>query len=176
MGLLGKLFGKSAAPQTWPAAPGPITEWPRDGIDMQMNVQVVLFDPAAKMVQVVGEGSYQGTLERLAGGRTVDGGRDRDHKALLLPEPTNPYDPNAVRVVVVTADGTGATIGYLSRENAVSYRPVIDRVARIGKVAACLASVSGGWDRGTDDRGNFGVRLSVGTPEALMKELDEAGI
>jgi hypothetical protein len=53
--------------------------------------------------------------------------------------------------------------------------PVVELLARIGKVAACLASVSGGWDRGSDDRGNFCVRLSMGSPDALMKELDEAG-
>src|SRR5262245_59128710 len=172
--MLGKFFKKSA-PTTWPP-PGPITAWPREGTNLQLDVPLVLFDPAAKMVAVVGESQYQGSLERLAGGRTIDGAKNRDHKALLLPEPTNPYDPNAVRVVVVTADGSGATIGYMSRDNAVAYRPVIDRLARLGKVAGCLASISGGWDRGSGDRGSFGVRLSMGTPDALMKELDEAGI
>jgi hypothetical protein len=171
--MLGKLLGKST-PTTWPP-PGPITEWPPAGKDLRLDVPLVLFDPAAKMVAVVGESQYQGSLGRLAGGRTIDGPKNRDHKALLLRESTNPYDPNAVRVVVVTADGTGATIGYLSRDNAVAYRPVIDRLARFGKVAGCLASISGGWDRGSDDRGSFGVRLSMGTPDALMKELDEAG-
>ncbi len=47
-----------------------------------------------------------------------------------------------------------------------------ERLAAQGKVAACRASISGGWDRGDGDRGSFGVRLSMGTPDELMKELD----
>ena len=161
-----RLFGSTLAPPTWPP-PGPITTWPVGDLKGKLEVDAVLFEPVRKTVNVVGEGSYQGSLERLAGGRTIDGPRDRYHTAILLPEPTNPYDPNAVRVAVVTSSGDGATIGYLSREDAVAYRPVIDRLAAQGKVAACRASIGGGWDRG-----NFGVRLSMGTPDALMRELD----
>jgi hypothetical protein len=49
---------------------------------------------------------------------------------------------------------------------------VIDRLAAEGKVASCRASISGGWDRGEGDRGSFGVRLSMGTPDELIAELD----
>lgn len=172
MGLLRRLIGGAKAPtEAWPP-PGPIVEWPVGDLKGDLQVAAILFEPARKMVDVVGEGSHQGSLERVAGGRTVDGPRIRDHSAILMPEPTNPYDPNAVRVVVVPSSGSGATIGYLSREDAVAYRPVIDRLAAEGKVAACRASIGGGWERGSDDRGSFGVRLSMGTPEALMKELD----
>ncbi len=169
--FLKRLFGITPTQSTWPP-PGPITSWPVGELKGRLEADALLFEPARKTVNVVGEGSYQGSLERLAGGRTTDGPRDRDHTAILLPEPTNPYDPNAVRVAVLTASGDGATIGYLSREDAVDYRPVIDRLAAEGKVAACRASIGGGWDRGSGVRGNFGVRLSMGTPDALMKELD----
>jgi hypothetical protein len=170
MGFLKRLFGGQPRPR-WPP-PGPIRDWPAGELNGILDAKAVMFDPVRKMVDVVGEGSYQGTLERLAGGRTVDGGRNRDHVAMILPEPTNPYDPAAVRVVVITPAGVGATIGYLSREDAVAYRAVIDRVAADGKVVACRASLSGGWDRGPDDRGSFGVRLALDTPDGLTKELD----
>ena len=169
MSFLKRLFGSTPARSTWPP-PGAITEWPTG--DVEINAETVIFDPARKTVPVVGEGSYQGSLEQIAGGRTINGAANRDHRAILMPEPTNPYDRNAVRVVVVTANGRGATVGYLSRENAVAYRPLIDRLAAQGKLATCLASIDGGWDRGSDDRGSFGVRLSLGTPDALMKELE----
>jgi len=133
---------------------------------------MVLFDPVRHTVEVVGEGSYQGTLERIAGGRDENGGRLRDHMAVLLPEPRNPYDADAIRVVLVSsADSSAGVIGYLSRENAVAYRPVIDRVAEDGRVVACRASIQGGWDRGGGDRGSFGVRLYLETPAGLFKEL-----
>jgi HIRAN domain len=156
---------------TWPP-PGPIVNWPDGKVDIRGHLRIVTFDPARKTVDVVGEGSYQGSLERLAGARTIDGAREPDHIAILLPEPNNPYDPNAVRIVVVREGGDAAVIGYLSRGNAVAYRPVIDRLAADGKVAACRASISGGWDRGDGDRGSFGVRLSMGTPDELVAELD----
>jgi hypothetical protein len=169
MSFLRRLLGGSKA--TWPP-PGPITEWPVGDLKGDLSVDGIMFEAAPRMVDVVGESAHQGSIDRIAGGRTIDGARIRDHSALLMPEPTNPYDVNAVRVVIISSMGSGATVGYLSREDAVAYRPVIDRLAADGKVAACRASISGGWDRGSDDRGSFGVRLSLGTPEALVKELD----
>ena len=72
-----------------------------------------------------------------------------------------PYDPNAVRVVI----SGGGFVGHLSREDAVAFRPIIDSLAAVGSVAACRASLSGGWDRGGGDRGHIGVVLFLGTPE-----------
>ena len=167
--MLTRLFGKR--PQ-WPPR-GPIEEWPRDAFDGELRA--IRFDSVGRhVVQVVGEGSYQGTLETIGGGRTIDGARVRDHLAVLLPEPLNPYDGNAVRVAIVPSEevGAGGYVGYLSRDDAVAYRPLIDRLAAIGKVVACAASLSGGWDRGGDDRGSFGVLLHLSEPEAAMIELE----
>ena len=162
------MFGKSESAGRWPPL-GPITWWPPEPLNVTADVKIVIFDPPSKPIDTVGEGSYQGTLERVAGGRSVDGGRLRDHVAILLPEPTNVYDPNAVRVVLLPA---GGTVGYLSRENAVAYRGLIERVAKSGKLVACRASIRGGWDRGADDRGHFGVRLYLNTPASADRELE----
>jgi len=152
---------------------GPITSWPTDSLEGRFDI--VTFDAEGRnIVDVVGEGSYQGTIERIGGGRTPDGALYRDHLALLLPEPGNPYDRNAVRVMLRPADGgTAGKVGYLSREDAVAYRPVIDRLAGTGKLASAAATISGGWDRGGVDRGSFGVRIHLGPPTELMRELDE---
>jgi len=179
MGFLRRLFGGGNAPdpRAWPstsrptappapawAPPGPITSWPGDEFEGQMGAY--LFPPVGrKRVDVVGESHYQGTLQRIGGGRTTDGTRDPDHTAALLPEPTNPYDPNAVRVVILASHAAqkSGKVGYLSRENAVTYRPIIDRLAAYGKVTVCRASLKGGWDRGPGDRGSIGVDLHMGT-------------
>jgi len=171
VGFLRRLFGGTPT-QSWPP-PGPITSWPVEPLRGEIDANGYLFPPVGRSkVEVVGEGSYQGTLEQMAGGRTVDGPRVRDHMALLLPEPTNPYDTNAVRVLLVPAT-TGATakVGYLSREDAVRYRAVIDRLAAAGRVMACRASIKGGWDRGSGDRGSFGVTLHLGTMADCESEL-----
>ena len=99
----------------------------------------------------------------------ADGENERDHQAVLLPEPDNKYDPNAVRVVVLPE----GVIGYLKRADAVAYRPAIDRLAANGMLTACRASLSGGWDR-SGDRGFIGVRLHMAKPKALLAEMEQA--
>jgi len=154
-------------PALWPP-PGPITTWPTGSVNIQGSAWV--FDPHPRQyVDVVGESHYQPALEYIAGGRGADGPRNPDHQALLLPEPTNEHDPNAIRVMVTaTEGGTGGLVGYLSREDAVAYRPVIDRLAESGRVTMCQATVTGGWDRMV----SFGVHLLIGPPWSLMAELD----
>ncbi|MGD0247493.1 MAG: hypothetical protein ABSB75_00405, partial [Candidatus Limnocylindrales bacterium] len=73
--------------------------WPRDSFTGEIDA--ILFEPTGRAtVEVAGKSHYQGALESVAGGRTIDGARNRDHLAVLLPEPWSPYDPNAVRVFV----------------------------------------------------------------------------
>jgi hypothetical protein len=64
----------------------------------------------------------------------------------------NPYDPKAVRV-----DIANLTVGYLSREGARAWRSS----NRTTNPYACNAVVRGGWDRGPDDQGSFGVWLDL---------------
>jgi hypothetical protein len=171
MSFLRRLGGGGG--QQWPPR-GPITTWPGDTISGRLDVSAYLFPPVGRpVVDVVGEGSYQGTLELIGGGKTIDGMRLRDHTALLIPEPTNPYDRNAVRVVLIpsTPGVPAGRIGYLSRENAVAYRPIIDYLAAWGQVMAAKASMKGGWDRGRDDRGSIGVVLHIGTVADCQAEL-----
>jgi HIRAN domain len=147
----------------------PITTWPGDSFKGTFNATI--FEPMGRAtVEVAGESHYQGTLEVIAGGRTINGARKPDHLAMLVPEPRNPYDPNAVRVYLGPPMGK---VGYLSREDAVRYRPVIERVAWMGRVIACRASLKGGWDRGRGDSGSFGVTLHLGSPTALMLDIDK---
>jgi hypothetical protein len=108
----------------------------------------------------------------LRGGRTADGAVNADHTAILLPEPSNEHDPNAIRVILINAaEGNIGLVGYLAREDALAYRPAIDQVASDGRLIACRASIVGGWDRGNGDRGSFGVRLSLNTPAGALREL-----
>lgn len=101
---------------------------------------------------VVGESNYQAELSAICGGHCEEG-VEHECTALLVPEPTNPHDANAVKVVI-----EGRTIGYLSRQHAILYR------RRIGGAGRCGALVVGGWDRGNGDRGHFGVKLDLAWP------------
>jgi predicted RNA-binding Zn-ribbon protein involved in translation (DUF1610 family) len=173
--MLRRLFGQPAPkPAQWPP-PGPITSWPvAERFDA--NLLISLFEPTGHTVEVMGESASQGTLDVLGGSRTIDGVTQPDQTALLMPEPTNPYDRNAVRVLIVPVGGQAAhwgKVGYLSRADAVAYRPVIDRLAELGRLAGCRAALTGGWDRGGRDRGSIGVRLHIGTPHELMVDIDD---
>jgi hypothetical protein len=151
------------------STPGqPITSWPSDDDFAGLELEAVLADVPqdGSCVDVVGESRRQSVLEVAAGGRSIDGARQPDHIAVLLPEPTNVYDANALRVFLPEG-----RVGYLSRDDAVRYRSVVDELAARGQVLAARASITGGWDRGDGDRGSFGVVLYMSDPIRLGQEI-----
>jgi HIRAN domain len=83
-------------------------------------------------------------------------------RAVLIREPDNPYDPDAVAVY---AEG-GQQIGYLSRENASGYHQVFESVAKRGfSGGACPAMLTGGGDK------YYGVVLALSSPGHVMGDL-----
>ena len=107
---------------------------------------------------VVGESSHQAALEYIAGGRTRE---SASHPcfALLIPEPDNPYDPQAVYVSV-----DGYKVGHLTRDWAPKFKAAL--AASGYAQAACNALIVGGWDRGSGrkKRGYFGIKLDIALP------------
>ena len=110
-------------------------------------------------MDVVGEASYQPVFEAICGGK-CESGYDLAVVAALVPEPTNPYDKNAVMVQV-----NGASVGYLSRADAIAYGPVVAKAGRHSAVLA-HARIVGGWKRGKRDEGHFGIWLDLAPPNA----------
>lgn len=104
-------------------------------------------------LEVVGELAYQEALWRLSGG--ILGDRIRCHVvAVLVPEPTNPYDANAIAVQI-----DGQVIGYLPRATAQEYLPGLQRLISVrgGYVALRGVIVGGGYYN--DGPGRLGVWL-----------------
>lgn len=89
------------------------------------------------------------------------------YKAMLIPEPTNRYDPNAIGVYLWSG-GNWTIAGYLSRGDAVNYQPLFRRLAETTQGAtpsiACDAAL-------TTERGGKGVVVHLGTPGGCMVEL-----
>jgi hypothetical protein len=115
---------------------------------------------------IVGESHYQLEIEAIAGGRSEDGARNILVDALLIPEPNNPYDPNAVAVKI-----ENETVGYLSRDTAKLFCRAL--AASGFEIVSCEAVINGGWDRGSGDRGHFGIRLNAALPFRLQAARDE---
>jgi hypothetical protein len=118
------------------------------------------------VLQVVGEGTYQDALGALGGRKTSDGPTSTDFLAGLIREANNRYDENAIQVQI-----DGRRVGYLSREDAIRYRPVVDWAMAREHLIVAHARLTGGWDRGGGDSGSFGVILHVGTPSETLLEL-----
>ena len=90
-----------------------------------------------ELVNVAGESHYQEALQELTGTNGTTEIR-LDAEAVLVPEPANPHDPNAVMVHI-----DGRLVGYLPRSAAVAYGPMIAAVQARGRAAACEAMIAG---------------------------------
>ncbi len=116
-------------------------------------IQATVF-PGDETLEVVGESQYQDALWEIAGGIRRDPVR-HPADAVLLPEPDNPYDPNAIRVLI-----DGRVVGYLSRDDAAVYLPGLRRLMAScdSGYVALEGQIVGGGSRG-DGIGSLGVFL-----------------
>lgn len=106
--------------------------------------------------EIVGESRYQDNLLKLVGKKQEEGAEKYVH-ALLIAEPENKYDKNAVRV-----DIEGYTVGYIPRDEARKIQQDLFGVSRSG-TAVCNAVIVGGW-KDEESEGHFGVRLDLEIP------------
>lgn len=116
-------------------------------------------------IAAVGESFYQPALLAICSARA---GEEVGHEciAVLVLEPDNPHDANAVRVEV-----DGRQVAHLSRPDALIYRPALRAAATAGLVIVCPAFIAG---RGRDsDTPNLGIFLHLPSPHAA--EVDVQG-
>ena len=114
--------------------------------------------PGGNHVEVVGESFYANALTETIGlaGESFGGTM---LWASLVPDPGNPYDSNAIKVVIA-----GKQVGHLDRAAAIVFGPVARRMIELGCEAQCAAMIVG-------RKGLFGVVLDLGSPEDCLKEL-----
>ncbi len=145
MGLLDRLIGRRApAKQTPPAAPPPSASL--------TTVAVSLFT-GEKQLEVVGESNYQPALWAACGGTLGDRIR-HSVVTVLVPEPQNTYDSNAIAVQI-----DGATVGYLPRDTAVKYRPGLLKLMEQNGGYIALEGVVVGGGSYNDGPGRLGLWL-----------------
>ena len=111
---------------------------------------------------VVGESHYQDAL-RATTEVCVDTFEGRPaFTAVLVGESENAYDSNAIAVY-----SRRGKLGYLSRDNALAYRGVLEEVARRGyHGGACGAHLTGG-----EGGKSYGVVLRLADAESCRDEL-----
>ncbi len=96
--------------------------------------------PQARL-HIVGEAGYQPYIKKLAK-------RSRRVQIVLRAEPENPYDHNAVAVLV-----EGSVVGYLARDLAPQWQPVVLAAESEGFLVTGPAEIWGG----SKDKPHLGV-------------------
>jgi len=114
--------------------------------------------PGGNRVDSVGESFYASALIEIMGISGQSFGSTLMW-ASLVPDPGNPYDPNAVKVMI-----GGKQVASLDRAAAIVFGPVAKRILELGCEAQCAATIVGA-------KGRFGVVLDLGTPDECLKEL-----
>lgn len=104
---------------------------------------------------VVGESYYRQNFDRVCGKKS-DGANNVIVVAVLVCEAGNSHDPNAVRI-----DVGGLPLGHLSRAMAKKYRARLAALNLDERPRSCRGMVRGGWDRGGEDQGEYGIRLDL---------------
>jgi hypothetical protein len=113
---------------------------------------------------VAGESYYGEAIAKTVQTCRADDEDDRVFNAILVPEPNNEFDANAVGVW-----SSCGKLGHLPRDEAVLYRPLFDEIRRRGyDGGACEAVMRGG----TPDKPNIGIVLRLSRPEICLAELD----
>lgn len=122
--------------------------------------------PQDSQVAVHGESYYQPTLHKTATLSVASNG-ERAFRAILLPEPSNQYDPNAIAVY-----SDAGCVGYLPREEAIHYKAVFEEVRRQGcQAGVCTGLLTGG----TRDKPFYGVILQLSRPRGCLGALQTPG-
>lgn len=112
---------------------------------------------------VVGESHYQDALRQTATICTPGEEGRPSFQAILVAEPENQYDPNAIAVY-----STYGKLGYLSRHEAVEYAEVFAEIRRMGSQGGgCLGLLNGGQP----DKPSYGVTLLLADPDTCLVEL-----
>lgn len=133
----------------------------------QQSATANLYDGDVDL-EVVGEANYQEDLWSICGGRSRERVRV-DVVVALVPEPSNPYDSNAISIQI-----DGRVVGYLSRDDAKVFRPAVERLmSESGAVVALRGVVVGGGLR-DDGIGRLGVWLRHDPTDFGLQASDSA--
>ncbi len=124
----------------------------------------------AGRVAIVGESHHQDAIAEIAGHATAYKTDEAvPVTAVLVPEPANRHDRQAVRVDLLRGDGSAVTVGYLRSDQASDYQPLLLELAERGEVGSCPARIVGGGQR------HYGVHLHLGVPRLLLLDHEVLG-
>ncbi|MFD6176002.1 MULTISPECIES: HIRAN domain-containing protein [unclassified Isoptericola] len=110
--------------------------------------------------EVVGEAYRRDAFRKIYKKRSLAPGQEFYGEAVLIPERGNVHDANAVRV-----DVDDVAVGYLPREDAARYRPILDDLFERGRVAVTPVRV---WATNADGTWRARVTIALGDPGEIV--------
>lgn len=125
-------------------------------------------------VQVVGEWHYRAAVFDVLGDRVdapgANGTVEHQTTALLVPQPRNTHDANAIRIVT-----NGLLVGYLSRTRAKTYSPLLSRYAKNGLIFEVPLRLRWTSAQPGDEkqRNALELAISLGSLDKLERALEE---
>jgi hypothetical protein len=131
-----------------------------DSISMHQSIGNVLYTEDKQFLDVVGESFHTDAIKIV-----VDAvGLENWMAGFLLPEPLNPFDSNAVSVVLIwkhknDTEYNCQIVGYLAKEQAKKVHKKIVKCLESDGVIPVLAMIKGG----TPDQPNFGLLVRAMT-------------
>lgn len=128
--------------------------------DLNANLHL-LGGPGWEDLEVAGESYHSKEIARLFRSWGMTDGGVTMRVATLVPEPTNRYDKNAVKVLV-----DGALVGYVPASDAARIKAQCARVPR-GNVAACSARI---WAKSAE--GDWPARVTLAFSGSSERERD----
>lgn len=140
---------------------------PNEESSQRMNIDIASFSRGAFDIDIVGESHYFIALNRAKEGAEIDGSR-RVITTVLVPDPNNKFDKNAIQVCAVVNEQM-EQIGHLSRGRALDYRRAIELWQSKGYFMSCKAALFGGEGR----KANIGVWLDLPDPEEVENDYHE---
>ena len=121
--------------------------------------------PGNSHFAVHGESYRQPTIAQTAKIARNEGG-ERVFRAILVPEPGNQYDSNAIAIY-----SDAGQVGYLPRDVAPEFGPVFEAIESQGcRAGVCTGVLTGG----TRDKPSYGVVLRLSGPQDCLRELEDS--
>lgn len=117
--------------------------------------------------EVVGEAYRRDAFRKIYKKRSLAPGQEFYGEAVLIPEQGNVHDASAVRV-----DVDDIAVGYLPREDASRYRPVLDNLFERGRVAVTPVRV---WATNADGTWRARVTITLGDPSEIVPANEPPG-
>jgi hypothetical protein len=86
-----------------------------------------------------------------------------DEPCRIVPEPSNPYDKNALAIHVAVAPGEIRHVGFIPRDLSAQIAPFLE-----GEQVMCtLLEITGGFETQNGERAALGLRIRIEIPDDL---------